>query len=76
MARIAASRVKAAVLETVAAGERVVVQSKGRDVAALVPLEDLKTLQRLEDEADCRDASEALKGPFRDWEDVKRDLGL
>jgi len=31
-------------LEEVAAGKRVVIQNHNRDVAALVPLEDLKTL--------------------------------
>ena len=78
MTRVAASRVRAATLRRVSRGARVVVQSKGRDVAALVPLEDLEALERLENEADLRAARDALAepGPNIPWEKVKEDLGL
>ena len=59
-------------------GQRFIVQRRGKDVAALVPLEDLDALERLEDEADLRAAREALAepGPNIPWEKVKADLGL
>ncbi len=76
--KVAASRLRASTLRRVSRGARVVVQSSGRDVAALVPLEDLEALERLEDEADIRAAREALAepGPNIPWEKVKADLGL
>lgn len=59
-------------------GQRLIVQRRGRDVAALVPLEDLEALERLEDETDLRAAREALAepGPNLPWDKVKADLGL
>ncbi len=59
-------------------GERVVLERKGKRVAALVPLEDLELIERLEDEIDVREARKALadKSPSVPWEQVKRDLGL
>ena len=78
MTKVAASRLRASTLRRVSRGARVVVQSSGRDMAALVPLEDLEALERLEDEADVRAAREALAepGPNIPWEKVKADLGL
>jgi len=59
-------------------GERVVLERKGKRVAALVPLEDLELIERLEDEIDVREARKALadKSPSVPWEQVKRELGL
>ncbi|HKI01096.1 MAG TPA: prevent-host-death family protein [Thermoanaerobaculia bacterium] len=60
--------------------ERVVVRYEGREIGALVPLEDLAVLQRVEDQADLMEAREALAEIERDgtisWEQVKIDLGL
>jgi len=57
--------------------ERIVVQRNGRDVAALVSIDDLELLERLEDEADIRAAHEALKDSERfSWEQVKAELGI
>lgn len=42
------------------AGERVVLARRGKGVAALVSMEDLELLERMEDEADVRDAKRAL----------------
>ena len=42
-------------------GERVIVRRRGKDVAALVSLDDLALLERLEDYFDRMDAREALK---------------
>lgn len=60
--------------------ERVVVTYEGREIGALVPLEDLAMLQRLEDQADLLEAREALaeieKEGTVSWEQVKSELGL
>jgi antitoxin Phd len=59
-------------------GERVVVERRGKDLFALVPLEDVELLERLEDEEDLRMARKAMKekGTNIPWEKVKKDLGL
>jgi len=58
-------------------GERVVVERRGKGVAALVPVEDLELLLGLEDRIDLASARKALKEPGRiPWERVKKDLGL
>ncbi len=59
-------------------GERVVVERRGKNIFALVSMEDVELLERLEDETDIRLAREAMKekGPNVSWEKVKKDLGL
>lgn len=59
-------------------GERVVVERRGKHLFALVPVEDVELLERLEDEADLQAARRALKekGPNVSWEKVRKDLGL
>jgi prevent-host-death family protein len=58
-------------------GERIVVERRGKRVAALVPVEDLELLQEIEDRIDLEAARRALKEPGRiPWEKVKKDLGL
>jgi hypothetical protein len=61
-------------------GARVVVRQGGKDVAAVVPIADLRVLQKIEDEEDLRDIRAARvemkrKGTIP-WEKVKPDLGL
>jgi len=63
-------------------GSRVVIHRRGRDVAALVSMEDLELLQRLEDHLDVKAALAAEKAA-RDagenpmlWDEAKRALGL
>jgi hypothetical protein len=60
--------------------ERVVVLYEGREIGALVPLEDLAVLQGLENQADLAEAREALaeieKEGTVSWERVKAELGL
>lgn len=74
--RVAASKVPEA-LRRASRGQRIIIQHRGRDVAALVPLEDLARLEELEDRADVEAAREALKEPGSiPWEKVKQDLGL
>jgi predicted nucleotidyltransferase len=42
-----------------------------------VPMEDLETLERLDDEADVRAAKKALKsGKYKTLERVKKELGI
>lgn len=61
-------------------GERVLIHRKDRDVAALVPIEDLALLERIEDQLDVEVADQALEDPENQetipWEEVKRVLGL
>lgn len=59
-------------------GERVVLERKGKRVAALVPLEDLELIERLEDEIDVREGRKALAEPGESipFEDVLREAGL
>jgi antitoxin Phd len=59
------------------AGERIVLERRGKGVAALVSVEDLELLQRLEDEADVKAAKKALKEKGRiSLEDLKKKYGL
>ncbi len=58
------------------AHERVVIFRNGKEAAALVSIEDLKALERMEDEIDNAIADSRKDEPVRDWADVKRDLGL
>lgn len=61
-------------------GERVVLRHGRRTVAAVVPIEDLERLRRLDDAADRRAARAALREARRKgtipWERVKSELGL
>jgi len=62
--------------------DRIVLQKRGKDVAVLVPMEDLAMLEELEDKLDVLDglraeAEAAAKGekPIP-WDQAKRELGL
>ena len=63
-------------------GERIVLERRGKGVAALVSMEDLAALERMEDEIDAREAKKALDEMKRKglkpipWEQVKAELGL
>jgi prevent-host-death family protein len=60
------------------AGDRIILQHRGKAVAALIPVEDLRLLEELEDEYWIRraDAAEAEPGPNIPLEQVKSELGL
>ena len=62
------------------AKDRVRITRRGKEVAAVVPIEDLELIERLEDEIDIREAKKALadvrKHGTIPWEEVKKDLGL
>ena len=61
-------------------GERIVIHRHGKDVVALVPVEDVALLEALEDRVDIEQARTALAEARRkgtvSWDDVKAELGL
>ncbi|HEY8021542.1 MAG TPA: type II toxin-antitoxin system Phd/YefM family antitoxin [Thermoanaerobaculia bacterium] len=67
-------------LNRVASGkERVVLTRRGKDLVAIIPLEDLARLQALEDKQDLRDARAALREIKKHGtiplDQLRRDLG-
>jgi hypothetical protein len=69
-------------LERVSLGkERIVLQTQGKDVAVLVPIEDLSLLEQLEDAADIKaaEAAEAEAAARSEtpipWKEARRQLG-
>lgn len=60
--------------------ERVILARRGKAIAAIVPMEDVKLLRALEDRADLADAiaaeREALEKGTTSLADLKRDLAL
>lgn len=67
-------------LNRVARGkERVIVQRRGKPIAAVVPIEDLRLLEQLEDEIDIAEARKVLADPTETWEPLekaRKELGL
>ena len=58
-------------------GERIILHRRGKDVAVLVSVEDLKLLRKIEDRLDNEAADKALKEPGRiPWGKLKKELGL
>lgn len=61
-------------------GKRVILTRKGKQLVAIIPLEDLKTLEALENRIDLEDVKKALsdieKQGTISWEDVKREFDL
>ncbi len=60
--------------------ERVVLTRRGKEIAAVVPIEDVKLLEEIEDRIDLEEARAALaetklKGTIP-WKKIKVDLGL
>jgi prevent-host-death family protein len=58
------------------AGERVIVHRRKKPVAAIVPIEDLDLLEKLEDRMDLEDARKRLNEPTVPWSKIRKDLGL
>lgn len=60
--------------------ERVILQRRGRDVAAMVSIEDLALLERIEERIDLEEAraslAEARKKGTISWDKIKADLNL
>ena len=82
MARLPASKARqqlAAIRDAVEdIGELVVVERRGKGVAAVIPVEDLELLEALEDRYDVAAARAALaeKGRTVSWKKLKAELGL
>jgi len=82
MVRIAASRVRQDFAETlnevVYRGERVVLQRRGKNLAAIVPMADFEVLEALEDRIDLEAARRALRGRGKNisLKQIKAELGL
>lgn len=86
MTKLAASQARDAFSDTLNRvayrGERIVLRRRGKDLAAIVPIEDLRLIQRTEDEIDQREAKKALSDMKRrglkpiPYEQVRKRLGL
>ncbi len=57
-------------------GERVIVERRGKKLFALVPVEDLELLERMEDNLDLEAIRAAKKEPSIPFAKVKKELGL
>lgn len=61
-------------------GDRIIIERRGKDVAAVVPIEDLELLQLLEDRIDLESARTALSEVEAEgtvsWDEMKEELGL
>jgi prevent-host-death family protein len=58
-------------------GERIIVHRRKKPVAAVVPIEDLELIERIEGHLDLKAALKALKEPGTiPWETVKKKLRL
>jgi prevent-host-death family protein len=61
-------------------GERIILTRKGKQLVAIIPLEDLRALEAIENKIDLEDAKKALRDVEKhgtiSWEDTKRELGL
>ena len=59
-------------------GQRIVIGRRGKDKVAMVPLEDLRRLQALEDAADAAAADSALAESDEriPYEQIRKELGL
>jgi prevent-host-death family protein len=60
--------------------ERVTLTRRGKEIVAVVPIEDVKLLEALEDKIDLEEAREALaeakkKGTVS-WQKFKKELGI
>jgi len=86
MTRLTAGKVRQEFAETVnrvAYGrERIVVRRRGKDLAALIPFEDLILLEKLEDRLDLEEAEKILarakakREKAIPWSKAKKKLGL
>ena len=57
-------------------GERLVVERRGKNLFALVPVEDVELLEMLEDKLDLDAVRAAKDQPTKSWKQVKKALGL
>jgi prevent-host-death family protein len=81
MTRVSTTRAREALSDVinrvVYQGERIVLERHGKDVVAMVPVEDLELLEELEDRMDLEEVRKRLKEPGRiPWKEIKERLGL
>jgi len=57
-------------------GERVIVERRGKNLFALVPVEDVELLERLEDHMDLEAIRAARDEPSIPFAKVRKELGL
>ena len=81
MTRLAASRVREHFSDTLNRvayrKERIVLRRRGKDLAAVVPIEDFTFLEEVEDRLDLEAARKALKEKGTvPWSKLKAELGL
>ena len=57
-------------------GERIVIERRGKNLFAFVPVEDLELLERLEDEMDLDTIRERMHEPTKPFAKFKKELGL
>ncbi len=57
-------------------GERIIIERQGKGLFALVPLEDLDLLERLEDKVDLEAIRNRLDEPSLSLASLKEELGL
>ena len=57
-------------------GERIIVHRRKKPVAAVVPIEDLELLEKIEERIDLAEARKRLKESTIPWEKIRKDLGL
>ena len=60
------------------AKERILINRRGKPVAAIVPMEDVELLEKIEDAIDVKLARKALSESEEiiSWEEVAKELGL
>ena len=61
------------------ADERVLIHRRGKNVAAIIPVEDLALLEEIEDRIDLTEARRRLADPneeFLDYDLARKELGL
>lgn len=60
--------------------ERITLTRRGKEIVAVVPIEDVKLLEALEDKIDLEEAraalTEAKKKGTVSWEKIKKELGI
>ncbi len=82
MSKLSVSQARELISETVNRvhyrGERVILERRGKPVAAIVSLEDLRRLEELEDLIDVEEAKKALQAPGKSllYREVRKKLGL
>lgn len=57
-------------------GERIVIERRGKNLFALVPVEDAELLERMEDKLDVEAIRKRLSEPAIPLAKVKKELGL